>query len=76
MAIAADGAWPSLWLIMPDGCVVVQAESQVVLDQVLPRRLHSRPPISSHHYSGLSHLLSVADAGELSLNVISDNKLP
>ena len=39
MAIAADGAGPALRLVMPDGGMVVQAESQVILYQVLARGL-------------------------------------
>ena len=35
VAVAADGAGPPLRLVVPHGHVVVQAERQVVLDQVL-----------------------------------------
>ena len=41
MAIAADGARPPLGLVMPDGSMVVEAESQVVLNQVFARSLQA-----------------------------------
>ena len=39
MAVAAHALWPLVGGILPDGCVVVQAETQMVVDQVLARSL-------------------------------------
>ncbi len=35
VAVGADGAWPFAGVILPDRCVVVQREAQMIVDQVL-----------------------------------------
>ena len=35
VAVATHAARPLLRLVLPDGCVVVQGETEVVVDQVL-----------------------------------------
>ena len=35
VAVAAHGAGPQVGPLLPDGCVRVQAERQVIVDQVL-----------------------------------------
>ena len=36
MTVASDGFGPSVWSVLPNGCMVVEAEGEVILDQVFP----------------------------------------
>ncbi len=45
VSIAAHSPGPLGGVVLPDGCVVVQAEGQVVVDQILTRHLQPQQKI-------------------------------